>query len=165
VASCVLVLATVACDSGASMAVVDNRYERSSTDASNELTVYRARFMTAYFDAAVPPGSSSVPESTLFTSGDKAYALLAPGWDPTGDAGPKSLIVVESNAPMAAVPGGVVHIAVDDSTFRGRCDAGAPLTQEEANVITGAFFADIFGGTKYDATSCVTTVLSDSGAH
>jgi hypothetical protein len=119
--------------------------------------------MTAYFDAGVLPGSSSSPETTLQTSGDTAYALLAPGWNPTDDAGPTAFVVLESNEPIAVSPGEVAHIRVDDSTFRGRCDAGSKLTQEEADIVTGAFFSDIFAHVKYDATSCTTTPLYEAG--
>jgi hypothetical protein len=150
----------VACDSDATV-VLDNRYPSTSGEPQ---FVYRAQFMQAQWDTAVPPQSSSVPESTLETSGDWAYVLLAPGWDARMDAGPQSFVVLKSYETIAAGAGKDVRIAIDDTTFRGRCAAGSFLTQVEADAITNAFFSDALDGFVYNASDCTTTKVSDGGA-
>lgn len=163
VAACATAVATIACDGPLqSTVVLDNDYPPAS---SGQLVVYRAQFQTAFFDAAVIPGASSSPQTSVPTSGDTAYAVLAPGWDAASDAEPTSLIVVESNQPFAAPASAVTHIAVSDSTFQGRCDAGSFLTQEEADLVIAAFFSDVFTNLAYDAASCWTTVIPDGGAN
>jgi hypothetical protein len=160
-ASTCALLATGCDHAPGATAVIDNRYPPSST---SPLIVYRAQFETAFFPTPVVPGASSDPQDTVPTSGDWSVVLLAPGWDAASDARPTSFVVMESISQFAVQTGGTVHIPVDDSTFRGNCDAGSFLTQEEATVLIQAFFPEPFKGLSYDAASCTTTPIPDGGS-
>ena len=140
-------------------AVIDNRYP-----SNGPLLIYQAQFETASFSSPVLPGTSSDPQDTVSTSGEWSVALLAPGWDAGSDVAPTSFVVMQSVGQFAVQTGAVVHIPVDDSTFRGNCEAGSFLTQEEANVLIAAFFSTPFKHLNYDAASCTTTPIPDGGA-
>ncbi len=143
-------------------AILDNRYP---SDAAAPFVIYRANFATASFSTPTPADSSSAPQSTVPTSGDTVYVLVASGWDPAGTTAPASFLVLRSVGPYAVAANGTVHIPVSDSTFAGNCAAGSFLSQEETDVSTQAYFSDVFGPTlHYAAASCKTTSLADGGA-
>jgi len=140
--------------------VLDNEY---APDTS--LVVYDAYWLNVSFAGQpVPPGSSSVPESTVPTSGNTAYTVLAPGWDPTSTTPPRALVVLQSRSGFGLALGDTLHIPVDDDTFEGNCAAGSPLTQDQADFLTQIVFAADFAGLAYDAANCTTTQRGDAGA-
>ncbi len=128
--------------------------------------VYRAAWLAVTFDGDVPlaPGASTPPEFTVPASGNTAYVLLAPGWDPASSALPTSFLVLQSRAPYAVHFDDALTIAVNDASFRGDCDGGSALSQDEADFITRHVFADVFAGLSYDAASCRTTALASPDA-
>ena len=139
--------------------VLDNRFP---ADAAAPLVVYAAQWQVA-FPAPVPPGESSDAQTVVPSSDLPAYAVLAPGWDPQGDAAPSSLVVIESRAGLTAHLDDALHIPVDDATFAGNCAAKSTLPQSEADFITQVVFPGLFGSRRYDAATCTSAVVTDAG--
>jgi hypothetical protein len=155
-------LATACATETATQAVVDNDYPAPSTDATPATVVYRAWWATTYFPDAVARATESDPERTVPTT-DWAYAVIAPGWDPSSADPPKKLIALKSATPLAVERGDVLHIRVSDATFVGNCGSNEPLSQADADFVTQAIFPSEFPG-QYDAKTCSLTPSSDAGA-
>jgi len=148
----------------ATMAVVDNAYPVASDGAATtEITVYKVWWRTTLFLDAVAPGAEGATERTVPTT-DTAYAVLAPGWDPSSPHPPAVLLAAKSVAPLSVARGDLLHITISDATFIGNCASGRPLSQDEADFITQRIFPGDFAGVTYDANTCTSTPLaSDAG--
>jgi hypothetical protein len=150
-----------ACNDGTdTYVVVDNEYPASASVPS---VIYQAYWEATTFQTPIPPGTSSAPETTVTASGNTAYAVLAPGWDPTSGAPPTSFVVLESRSVYSVHLRDTLHIPVDDATFAGNCAAGSFLDTSDANTITTLVFPGIFAGTTYDPATCTTTRTGDGG--
>ena len=156
--------ALAACDTeDATQAIVDNAYPApADADATTQIAVYRAWWAPTYFPDAVGAGTSSTQYRTVPGTGT-AYAVLAPGWDPSSATPPTQLVVVESKVPLSIDRGDTLHIAVSDATFAGNCAANQPLSQTDADFITQSIFPGEFANLTYDAATCTTTT-SDADA-
>lgn len=155
-------LAAFACDAAPHTSVVlDNHYPPSATHA---LVIYQAYWQAVSFANPVPPGGSSDPQSTVPASGNTAYVVLAPAWDPTSLSPPTSFVVMQSRGQFDVHYNDSLHIPVDDATFVGNCAAGSVLTQEQADFITQRIFPSVFAAVAYDAATCTTTPIGDAGA-
>jgi hypothetical protein len=141
--------------------VIENDYAAS---ASLPPLVYEAYWLNVAFQTPISPGTSSAPEDAIPTSGNTAYVLLAPGWDPTSTSAPTSLIAMQSRADFGVALGDTLQIPVNDTTFEGNCAAGSHLTQQQADFLTELVFASAFVGVHYDASTCTTTPNGDAGA-
>jgi hypothetical protein len=141
--------------------VVDNNYAAS---AATPLVVYQAYWQAVAFTTPVPPGSSSAPLSTVPASANTAWAVLAPGWDPSSSSPPTTFVVMQSRSGFAVHLGDTLHIPVDDADFAGNCATGSALTQSQADFITQLVFPSVFQELKYDAATCMTTYVGDAGA-
>lgn len=141
--------------------VLDNDYAPTTL-----LTVYDAYWQNVSFAGQpVSAGSSSAPQNTVPASPDnRAYAVLAPGWDPAGSIPPQTLVVVQSRRGYGVGLGDTLHISVDDDAFEGNCAASGGLTQTQADFLTRIVFAADFAGLAYDAATCTTTPIGDAGA-
>jgi hypothetical protein len=134
--------------------------------ASSGLVIYDAFWQAVSFEdaAPLPPGASSVPESTVPCSANTAYVVLAPGWDPAKSATPTTFVVLQSEQGYAVDVNDTVDIPVSDASFAGNCAAGSFLTQSQADFITQFVFSGDFAGLRYDAATCTTTAIGDAGA-
>ena len=151
------------CDQGPHTAVVlQNGYSPSAT---TPLVVYRAYWLNISFPTPIDPGASSAPQVAEPTSGDTAYAVLAPGWDPELSATPTSLVVMQSRNPIGVDLNDTLTITVDDANFVGNSASGSPLSQQQADFITQRVFACDFASFHYDAATCTLTpdLESDAG--
>ena len=152
----------IACDQEPDTSViVDNAYPPSTTAA---MVVYHAYWQAVSFQTPIPPGSSSVPQSTVPASDNTAYVVVAPGWDPASSTPPTSLVVLQSRSGFDVHLGGTLHVPVDDTTFAGNCASGSFLSQAQADFITELVFPADFAPLRYDAASCTTTRIADAGA-
>ncbi|HSQ62164.1 MAG TPA: hypothetical protein VLM85_03080 [Polyangiaceae bacterium] len=149
------------CDKPNTTVIVDNDYPPSSTQA---LVVYRVHWQAVNFAQPIAPGASSEPEPTVPASGNTAYVLLAPGWDPTSSASPTSFVVMESSSGFGVHLGDTLHIPVDDATFYGNCAANSFLSPSEADFITRQVFPSELAGLAYDPTTCTTTTIGDGAS-
>jgi hypothetical protein len=149
----VVALAT-GCDTPSTVVILDNAYPPS---APVPLVVAAAHWQAVNFPAPVVPGASSEPYPTAPASANTAYVLLAPGWDPSADAGWGSLLVLQSRAGLEVHLAQTLHVVVDDTNFLGNCAAGNPLSQDEADFLTQRVFAADFAGRGYDATTCTSS--------
>jgi hypothetical protein len=152
--------AVAACDTeAATFAVVHNGYnaDTSSSDggASAGIVVYRAWWSATYFADPVTPGSGSVEQRTV-PGTDFAYALLAPGWNPSSTTPPTRLVPLRSKARLTVGRGDLLHVIVSDDAFAGNCASGQPLSQEDADFITQRIFPGPFADLVYDAKTCTT---------
>jgi len=164
------VFATLAlgCTAPQTNVVLQNDYPTGQTAP---LVVYGAAWQAVTFTSAVPPGSSSTPQSTVPASANTAYVVLAPGWnatsdatsDPTSTTRPTSLVVLQSRDGFAVNLGDTLHIPVSDATFTGNCATGSVLTQAQADFITQLVFPSTFASLRYDAATCTTTQIGDDG--
>jgi hypothetical protein len=162
-ATCGATAALAACNTEtATTSVIENTYP--AIDAGvGAVVVYKAWWLTTYFADAVPPGGTSDLRRSVPGS-DFAYAVLAPGWDPTSSTPPTTLVAVRSKAPVSASRGEEFHIQVNDATFAGNCGADQALSQEDADFITQRIFPGEFDGKLYDAKTCtLSTPASDAG--
>ncbi len=154
-----LSLSALACDQVPTPSVVlDNEYP---ADGGAPFVVYRAFWQAVAFQNPVPPGESSDAQSTLPASPQTAYAILAPGWDPSSDAGPTSFVILQSSAGFGVAEGETLHIRVGDATFVGNCASGSHLTQDQADfitkfVFTSTIFPDAAPPFRYVAATCTT---------
>ena len=155
-----LVLASLlaGCDTPHTYVVIDNNYSLSTS-----FVIYRAFWQSASFPTPVPPGSSSDPQAALPASANTAYVVLAPNWNPASSNAPTAFIVMQSRSGFELHLDHTLHIPVDDVNFVGNCSAGSILSQDEADLITQRVFADTFTDLRYDATTCTTTPIDDSG--
>jgi hypothetical protein len=172
-ATAVVLVALVASVGGCDKApdtkvVLDNDY---SPSAPVPLVVYRAFWQAVSFQQPVAPGSSSEAQSTESADDNTAYVILAPGWDPTSDAGPPtSFVLLQSRSGFTVHLDQTLHIPVDDSTFVGNCAAGSFLTQDQADFIAERIFTSaIFDAAApppfhYDAATCTLSALTDAGS-
>ncbi len=141
---------------------LDNQYGASGPS----LVVYQGWWQAVPF--AVPlstpilPGGSSGPMPTVAASDNTAYVVLAPGWDPSSNAAPTSVIVMQSKTGFAVHLNDTLHIPVDDEHFAGNCLAGSHLTQQQADFITQLVFPATFGAIRYDAATCTATPMGDA---
>jgi hypothetical protein len=162
ISSALVVLAlfsVAACDTeDATTAVVDDDYS-----AADAVVVYKVWWSTALFSTPVVPGAES-DSSRVVTDDATAYALLAPGWDPTSGAPPTYLVAVKSKATLSVARGDELHIRLSDSTMTGRCAAGGGLMQADADFITQRIFPGDFAGGTYDAKTCRFTPAADAAA-
>lgn len=161
-----LLMTVPACDTeDATLAEVVNDYPVIARDddagapadimGPTSLTVFKAWWGTALFVDGVVPGATSGPQRTTPQTA-YAYALLAPGWDPSNGGPPTSLIAVRSNVRLSSARGQMLSIRVSDLDFTGRCGA-TPLSQTDADFITQRIFPAEFAGGHYDAATCVFT--------
>jgi hypothetical protein len=156
-----LLTCTAGCDQGPHTAVIlRNGYPPSATAP---LVVYRAYWQNVSFPTPIEPGFSSAPQSAESTSGDAAYVVLAPGWDPELSATPTSLVVMRSRSLIAVSYNDTLTIPVDDTTFAGNCAAGSLLPQAQADFITRVVFPCDFASFHYDAATCTLTPIADGG--
>jgi hypothetical protein len=148
-----------ACNAPTTHVVLDNDYP---ADAGTPLVVYRAFWQAVAFQDPVLPGESSSSLETVPASANIAYVVLAPGFDPTGDAGPTSFVLLESrDAGFGVNLNETLHIPVDDTRFAGNCDAGSSLSQAQADfivnfVFTPNLFPDAAAPFRYNAATCTT---------
>ena len=159
-ATALLVAGCLNVDTPYTSVALDNDYPASST---TPLVVYEAFWEATAFATPVPPGGSSGTQSTVPASNNTAWAVLAPGWDPSSTEPPSSFVVLQSRAGFGVDLNDTLHIRVDDATFAGNCSAGSFLTQAQADFITQIVFPSTFAGLHYDAATCRTT-SSDDGA-
>lgn len=141
--------------------VLTNNYPTSATTA---LVIYDAYWQVSFAGNPIVPGASSAALPAVPTSGDSAYVVLAPGWDPSSGTSPTSFIVLQSRSTYALALDGVLTIPVDDTGFEGNCAAGSLLTQEQADFLTQIVFAGDFAGFTYDPSSCTTAATGDGAA-
>lgn len=149
-------LLVVGCDTPNTTVTIENAYPPSSG-----LVIYQAWWSAESFLTPIAPGAASDPQDAIPASANAAYVLLAPGWDPAADGGaspPASLLVLTSKSGFALQLDHALRIPVDDTTFAGRCAAGSPLTQDQADFLTQRVFRSFFVGRTYDAATCTTTV-------
>lgn len=147
--------AVAGCDAAHTNVVIDNGYPPV---APSPFVVYRAWWQAVAFPAPIPPGTSSDPQPTVAASANRAYVVVAPGWDPMSPMSPTALIVLQSLDGFAVRLDQTLHIPVDDTTFAGNCAAGSPLTQDQADFIIGRVFAAAdLGMLTYDAATCTVT--------
>lgn len=92
-----------------------------------------------------------------------AYALLAPGFDPSPNAQPTTLVAVRSREPLRSERGETLHIVVSDETFIGTCAAGNRLSEDDAQLIVERIFPGPFVGLAYDPETCSTRAPVDAG--
>lgn len=159
-----LACVAVGCDHKPETTVVlENGYPASS---ARPLVVYRVHWQAVTFESPVPPGASSDPHGTVPASANTAYAVLAPGWDPTSSTPPTSFIVLQSRDGFEVHLDDTLHIPLDDTTFIGNCAAGSVLSQAQADFITRLVFPSDFASFSYDAATCTTrpiTTTADTG--
>ncbi len=147
-------------------AIIQNGYPVASdaTNSSPGVTIYKAWYFTTAFVDPVAPGGLSDTQRTVPAT-DYVYAVLAPGWDPSGAEPPTTLIPVRSKGRLSAARGGILTIDVSDATFDGNCMAGSSLSQDDADFITQRIFPGQFASVAYDAKTCrATPVSTDAGA-
>jgi len=159
-ASIGLLVALGACATeDATTAVVDNAYPR---DPTGSIVVYRVWWQTTLFPDPVGAGESSA-ELRAVPSTDVAYALLAPGYEPTSDTPPAKLVLAMTKVPLSVNRGRTLHIVVSDDLFVGNCAASGRLTQQEADFIASRIFPGDLAGRAYDPTTCTLSGEADGG--
>ncbi|HTQ44556.1 MAG TPA: hypothetical protein VMI75_17470 [Polyangiaceae bacterium] len=137
---------------------LDNHYPASKTS----LVVYQGWWQAVPFSTPILPGGSSGPQPTVAASDNTAYVVLAPGWDPKGNAGPTSVIVMQSKTGFAVRLNDTLQIPVDDEHFAGNCLTGSHLTQQQADFITHLVFPVTFEAIRYDAATCTAKPIGDA---
>jgi len=146
------------CDTPHTYVVLDNNYSLSTS-----FVIYQAFWQSVSFPIPIRPGSSSDPQAAIPASANTAYVVLAPNWDPKSSTAPTAFIVMQSRSGFELHLNHTLHIPVDDGNFVGNCSAGSILSQDQADLITQRVFADTFTDLRYDATTCTTTPINDSG--
>ena len=163
----IALLGVVACDAEDPTTVVaDNDFPvpPDGGDPTLEMTVLKVWWVTSLLPDPVLPGSEGQPQRTV-PGTDFAYAVLAPGWDPSSPAPPSRFIAAKSTMTLSASRGDTLHVHVSDNAFVGNCAAGRPLSQEDADFITQRIFPGEFAGATYDATTCTSMLVpTDGGA-
>ena len=128
-------------------AVVDNQLPAP-------IEVRRVWWEPTYFADLVPSGSTSAELRTVPETG-LAYALVA---EPGSDA----LVILRSREPLTVARGEALRIVVSDATFAGRCAAGSPLAQADADFVAERIFPVELDGRTYDAATCTLTGGADA---
>lgn len=148
----------------ATTVVVDNDYPAvpDGGDTSTETTVFKVWWVTSLLPDPVAPGNEGQPQRTVPNS-DFAYAVLAPGWDPSSQVPPTRLIPAKSSIKLSVARGDMLHVHVSNGTFAGNCAAGQALSQDDADFITQRIFPGEFAGETYDAKSCSTSPIAVDG--
>jgi hypothetical protein len=146
------VVAAAGCDTPETDVVFVNSYPAPADGA-----IYDAFWLNVRLPAPLAVGDAAAPLAVPQTSGTIAYALLAPGYDPSSPSPPTRLLALESVTPYPVGLGDTLTLAIDDTAFIGDCAAGAPLDQADANFITQRVFASEFANLAYDAATCTTT--------
>jgi hypothetical protein len=162
----IALLGALGCETeDATMVVVDNDYPAvDGGDSAKEITVYKVWWVTSLMPDPVAPGSEGQPARTV-PNDDFAYAVLAPGWDPSSSDAPTTFIPAKSAAKLSAARGDTLHVRVSDDTFVGNCLAGKPLSQDDAAFITQRIFPVEFARVDFDAKTCTATLTAtDAGA-
>jgi hypothetical protein len=126
--------------------VIENAYPHARRGAA-AIVVHELWWSTALFDDPLAPGAESDRKRTVDGS-DYAYAVLEVD---------RALIPIRSKKKLSVARGDTLHIDVSDATFTGRCDAGTPLAQRDADIITQRIFPGTFAGVHYDAATCAGT--------
>jgi hypothetical protein len=162
----IALLGAAACDTeNPTMVVVDNGYAPvpDGGDPKTQMTVFKVWWVTSLLPDAVGPGGEGQPQRTVPNT-DFAYALIAPGWDPSSPMPPTTFVAARSAVRLTASRGDTLHVPVSDNTFVGNCAVGKPLLQDDADFITQRIFPAEFTGSTYDAATCVATGSSaDAG--
>ncbi len=144
-------LAATGCDMPDTSVVLANGYPAS---APTPLVVYDAFWQAVELAAPLAPGASSPPQFTVAASPNTAYALLAPGWDPTSATPPASYVLLESRDGFAVGFDDALVIPIDDAHFAGNCATGSQLAQHDADFLATRVFARELGARSYDAATC-----------
>jgi hypothetical protein len=142
---------------------LDGGRSAADGDPATEMTVYKVWWVTTLLPDPVAPGQEGQVQRTV-PGADHAYAVLAPGWDPSSGTPPTRFIAARSTASLGAARGTTLHVHVSDATFDGNCAAGRSLTQDEADLITQRIFPAEFAGIAYDAATCTAAPAVDAGA-
>ncbi len=139
----------------ATMVVVDDDYPSVADggDSSQEMTVFKVWWVASLLPDPVRPGNEGQPERTV-PSTDFAYAVLAPGWDPSSATPPVELLPAKSTGKLGVARGDTLHVHVSDATFVGNCAVGNALSQDDADFITQRIFPGTFANVRYDAATC-----------
>jgi hypothetical protein len=145
-------LAFAGCDTPHTDVVLANDYP-----ATSQLVVYRAFWLNVSFDTPLAPGAASAKEAGLATSGNPAYVLLAPAWDPASATPPAAFIVLQSARALGLDFNHTLTISVDDVNFVGNCAAHSFLSQAQSDFVTKLVFADELAQRSYDPATCETT--------
>jgi hypothetical protein len=131
---------------------------------SEEVTVFKVWWSTSLLPDPVAPGKEGQTERTV-ANRNFAYAILAPGWDPSSSSPPARFLPLKSGGPLNVGRGDTLHVHVSDSTFVGDCAANKTLSQDDADFITQRIFPAEFTGKTYDAKSCtISSSAADAGA-
>jgi hypothetical protein len=154
-----LPLCSACASSDPTTAVLVNQYpvatDAGSADAST--TVYQAWWDVALFAEPVAAGRESDPVRVVQGT-EYAYALLAPGWDPTSGMPVPPLIPIRSAQKLSAARGELLSIVISNATTVGNCAAGQPLSADDANFITQRIFPGAFTNLVYDPATCTSSV-------
>jgi len=148
-----------------SRVAIENAYPAPSADAGSvpANVVYHAWWSATYFAHPVAPGATSEEERAVPAT-DTVYVVLAPGWDPSSEAPPTSLVALKSKTPLSIGRGDLLTIRVSDELFTGNCAAQQPLTQDDADFVTQRIFPGDFEGYTYDAKTCTLTATGGADA-
>jgi hypothetical protein len=155
----IALLANAGCATeSATQVVVDDDYAPvpDGGDPRTEMTVYKVWWSTTLLPDAVRPGAEGQTQRTV-PNRDFAYAVLAPGWDPSSGSPPTRFLAAKSLGALTASRGDTLHVHVSDLTFAGDCASGAPLGQSDADEVTQRIFPAEFAGLTYDAATCTAT--------
>jgi hypothetical protein len=163
----ITLLGALGCETeDATMVVVDNDYPVAAEagPAANGITVYKVWWVTSLMPDPVTPGAEGQPERTVANS-DYAYAVLAPGWDPSSSTPPPTFLPAKSAAKLSAARGDTLHVRISDDTFIGNCVDGKALSQDDADFITQRIFPGEFADAVFAAKSCTAArTPGDAGA-
>ena len=144
-------------------AVLANDYLAASDAGSTDsMAVYKGWWAVAQFTDPVAAGQVS-DAVRVVPGSDYGYALLAPGWDSSGDTPPTTLIPLRSAQKLTVARGDTLNFVVSDDATLGNCLTGKPLTQEDADFITQRIFPGEFSNARYDAAVCKTSPTSGHG--
>jgi hypothetical protein len=159
--------ALFACETeDATYAVIDNDYPSMADggDPTRQTTVYKVWWSSSLFSAPVAAETES-DQGRVVSSGDFAYVLLAPGWDPTSADPPTILVAAKTRDSLFVKRGDTLHIRISDATVVGNCGAptSGPLSQDDADFITQRIFPAEFQSGTYDAKTCSLRVPINAG--
>ncbi|HEY1956499.1 MAG TPA: hypothetical protein VGH28_12835 [Polyangiaceae bacterium] len=141
-----LLIVLLSCDDPA-LVVVDDAYGDSTA-------VDAAWWRETLVPDHVQPGASS-PAYRATVGSNYAYLLL----ERNG-----ALFVARTKNALSNDRGDTLHVVVSPHSIVGDCAGGTPLTQAEADFITGSIFPGPFEGAIYDAATCKTFKPGDAGA-
>jgi hypothetical protein len=105
-------------------------------------TIYKAWYRTTLFTEPTAPGADT-PVHLVAPGAAPAYVVLAPAWDPRGDASaPGELVGIVSASPVLVKKGDTGRIAVASDVVRGVCFGAPPLSRDEYDVVRDLIFPD-----------------------